>query len=350
MKLSAIICEFNPLHCGHKRLINYAKSISDKVVCIMSGNFVQRGMPACANKFDRAKHAVRCGADLVVELPTIFATASAENFAEGAVRIADKLHADYLVFGSECGSLEELTHACDMLAAKEINATVKAQMKTGVSYPKALATALSSDIADYPNNVLGIEYLRALRKIHSRITPVTIKRENNYNARSAMQYASSTALRKDSSLFEQYSYDFVRQDFNKRIEEQYKNFATTYLSLLNSEQLQATEGVTEGLHNRIIRAKKSDGYEAMLEQIKTKRYTRTKIQRIILNAVLDIKKTDVQQARQSNVNIAPLAVKKGSEELLSRTKKFSDTLTQKADNLYRSFDGKPAPIKLQVIE
>lgn len=350
MKISAIICEFNPLHCGHKRLIEYAKGISDKVICIMSGNFVQRGMPACANKFDRARHAVLCGADLVVELPTIFATASAENFAEGATRIADKLHADYLVFGSECGSIEQLTHACDMLASDELNASVKALMKTGTSYPKALATALDSNIADSPNNVLGIEYLRAIRKISSHIVPITIKRENNYNAFEAMQYASSTALRNDISLFARYSYDFVQQDFNNEIEEQYKSFATTYLSLLNSEQLQAIEGVTEGLHNRIIRAEKSNGYEAMLEQIKTKRYTRAKLQRIILNAVLDIKKTDIQQARQADISITPLAVKKGSEELLNRTQKNIEPLTKKADSLYKSLDGKNAPIKLQVME
>ena len=103
MKIAAIICEFNPLHSGHKRLIDYAKSIAEHVVCIMSGNFTQRGLPACADKYSRAKHAVMSGADMVIELPTVFATASAQNFARGGVAIAHKIGADYLVFGSECG-------------------------------------------------------------------------------------------------------------------------------------------------------------------------------------------------------------------------------------------------------
>ena len=96
MNLAAIICEFNPLHTGHKRLIDYAKTVADKVVCIMSGNFTQRGLPACADKYARAKHAVMAGADIVVELPTVFATASAENFAIGGVSIANKLNATVL--------------------------------------------------------------------------------------------------------------------------------------------------------------------------------------------------------------------------------------------------------------
>ena len=97
MKLAAIICEFNPLHTGHKRLIDYARSVADKVVCIMSGNFMQRGLPACADKYARARHAILAGADLVVELPVAFATASAENFAFGGIAAVKRLGADCLV-------------------------------------------------------------------------------------------------------------------------------------------------------------------------------------------------------------------------------------------------------------
>ena len=100
MKISAIICEFNPIHKGHKRLIDLARNTSDYVVCVMSGNFTQRGLPACADKYARARHAVRCGADLVVELPTVFACASAENFALGGVKIASMMGAETLLFGS----------------------------------------------------------------------------------------------------------------------------------------------------------------------------------------------------------------------------------------------------------
>ena len=142
MTSTAIICELNPLHSGHKRLIDYAKTFSEKVICIMSGNFVQRGFPACCDKYSRATHAVKCGADLVVELPTVFATSSATDFALGGVMIANKLHADYLLFGSECGKISQLQNCVTMLDDKEVNATIRNLMNNGTSYPTAVAKAI----------------------------------------------------------------------------------------------------------------------------------------------------------------------------------------------------------------
>ena len=346
MKLAAIICEFNPLHTGHKKLIDFAKTQADNVVCIMSGNFTQRGLPACADKYARARHALLAGADLVVELPTVFATASAENFALGGVAIAERLGVDCLVFGSECGDVAELNRCVDALADESVNTRIRQEISKGVSYPKAVAVATGLDALDKPNNVLAIEYIKALRKLHSRITPITLKREDNYNESAAGEFASSMALRQDATLRERYTFDFVTADIDDTVERKYCEIAPSFLAVATKEQLAQIEGATEGVHNRIFNADKSQGFESLLEQVKTKRYTRLKLQRIVLNCVLGITKQTVELCKQQPVNIKVLGVKVGCETLLSDFENETDELTQKADRLYYTLSGKTPPTKL----
>ena len=346
MKLAAIICEFNPLHTGHKKLIDYAQTLADNVVCVMSGNFTQRGLPACADKYARARHALKAGADLVVELPTVFATASAENFALGGVAIAEMLHADCLVFGSECGDVAELQRCADMLSDETTNAAIRQEIEKGVSYPKAVATATGLDALDKPNNVLAIEYVRAIRKLNSTITPITLKREDNYNEESATEFASSMALRKNAALRKRYTFDYVALDIDDEVETKYCAVATSFLAVATKDELEQIEGVTEGIHNRIFNADKSKGYEHLLEQIKTKRYTRLKLQRIVLNCVLGIKKETVEAYKNQAIKIKVLGVKTGKEKLLDGIENETDELTQKADRLYYSLNDSTPPTKL----
>lgn len=345
MTTTAIICELNPLHSGHKKLIDYAKTFSDKVICIMSGNFVQRGLPACCDKYSRATHAVKCGADLVVELPTVFATSSATDFAIGGVLVANDLHADYLLFGSECGDLQQLQNCAKLLDDKDVNSNIRKYVGEGNNYPTAVYKATNCNLLDKPNNTLAIEYLRALTATNSPITPVTIKREDNYNGKTG-EYASSSALRNDKTLFDKYSFDFVANDVDISIEQRYCKFATVALSLFSKEHLRNIYGVSEGIENRFISADKSNGYDAMLEQVKTKRYTRAKLQRIVLHAVLDITEQDVTKAKNFPLAITPLAVSAQSTDLLQLTNEFSDEITKRADNLYTSLGGKTKPKKL----
>lgn len=340
MKSAAIICEFNPLHTGHKRLIDYAKTVADKVVCIMSGNFTQRGMPACADKFSRAKHAVLAGADLVVEIPTVFATSSAENFAFGGIYIAQKLGVDYLVFGSECGNIQILTECADTLEKIETQQKIKQQIKKGLSYPKAVALATGSELLDHPNNVLALEYIKALRCLHCTAIPITIPRENNYNETVAKEFASSNLLRTDIELRSRYSYDFVVNDIDDDIECNYCRFATSFLSVIPITRLEKIEGVTEGLHNRIYKSDKTAGYEKMLDGIKTKRYTRLKLQRIVLNCILGITKSDVNMYKSAFPPTKVLAVKSDAVSLLSRVNDGTDDITRRADSLYATLTDK----------
>ena len=346
MKLAAIICEFNPLHTGHKKLIDYAKTLADNVVCIMSGNFTQRGLPACADKYARARHALMAGADLVVELPTVYATASAENFALGGVAIAEMLHADCLVFGSECGDVAELNRCVDMLCDETTNGVIRQEMEKGVSYPKAVATATGLDALNKPNNVLAIEYIRAIRRLHSAITPITLKREDNYNEDAAAKFASSMALRKNASLRNRYTFDYVAADIDDQVEQKYCAIAPNFVAVATKDELAQIEGATEGIHNRIYNADKSNGYEKLLEQIKSKRYTRLKLQRIVLNYVLGITKETVADYKKQPIKIKVLGVKVGKENLLNGIENVTDELTQKADRLYYSLCDKNPPTKL----
>lgn len=350
MKLATIICELNPLHTGHKKLIDYAKTVADNVVCIMSGNFTQRGLPACADKYSRAKHAILAGADMVVELPTVFATASAENFAYGGVAIANMLHADCLVFGSECGDISQLQQCIEVMENCDTNKLIQQEVQKGVSYPKAVATATGLPLLSQPNNVLAIEYLKALKRTCSTITPFTLKREDNYNADQPQQYASSQALRNDKSLRDKYTFDYVSRDIDDSIVEKYCNLAPMFLAVATKEQLEQIEGVTEGLHNRIYNADKTNGYEHMLDKIKTKRYTRLKLQRIILNHILGITKDVVARYKKQPTFGKALAVNSNAATLLQNVPNESDEITLRADKLYETLSVKKAPTRLIKID
>ena len=350
MKIATIICEFNPIHTGHKRLIDYAKTIADKVVCIMSGNFVQRGMPACADKYDRARHAILCGADMVIELPTIYATAPATDFAYGGVKIASQIGADYLVFGSECGNIQELQKIALLLDDEQINKAIATNVAQGYSYPKAVSLAVNSPILQSPNNTLAIEYLRAIKTIGANITPITIKREDNYNG-NGTQFASSSALRKDASLRDKFTYDFVLPDINDKVEHEFCNFVCHHLATLDASNLVNIFGIGEGIENRIASCDKHLGYEIMMEQIKTKRYTRARLQRILLNCVLGITSDNIAEQKSKEIATKVLAIKASATTLLQRCNQIEeDKFTKLADNLYLSFSGKKAPTKLQKVD
>lgn len=350
MKLAAIICEFNPLHTGHKKLIDFAKTVADKVVCIMSGNFTQRGMPACADKFSRAKHAILAGAHLVVELPTVYATASAENFAYGGVAIAEQLGADYLVFGSECGDIATLNNCVNKLSDADTNIKIKLEVSKGVSYPKAVATATGLNVLASPNNVLAIEYLKAIKNLQSQIIPITIKREDNYNNNTPQQYASSSAIRSDLSLCNKYSFDYVLHDIDSNIGNKYCQLVPSFLAIATKEQLEQTEGITEGLHNRIYNADKTQGYDKMFSEIKTKRYTQLKLQRVFLNQIIGITKEIASESKKQLPAFRMLAVKSDSTTLLNGLVNEPDEITQRADRLYATLSGKTAPTKLVKID
>lgn len=319
MKTLGIITEYNPFHKGHAYMIEEAKrkADADRVVAVMSGSFVQRGEPAIFDKWTRAEAALKNGVDMVLELPVLFAASNAENFARAAVRILEESGiVDILCFGSESGDLPSLQEAAKLMSneTEEFQHLLKEYLDAGLSYPAARAKALetvsqiNSEILSRPNHILALEYLKALDYYSCSMEPMTIKREGDYNSPSLTDgYASAAAIRK--ALAEDRSTEAMTQLpenthdlYNKALSlgtapvfwEELAPALHYKLRTTSAEELREIAEVTEGLENRILHSIDTC-YEMrdILDFIKTKRYTRTKIQRILLHILLDIKEKEV---------------------------------------------------------
>lgn len=316
MRQSAIICEYNSLHNGHIRLMQHAKLSSDHLVCIMSGNFTQRGMPAVANKYVRAKHAILAGASLVVELPTLSATSSAEEFARGAIAIANSLGVDKLFFGSELGDTATLVDCANTLLAGTHDNNVKQLLAQGASYPKAVATAYPQyqSILEHPNNVLALEYIKQLILTSSNITPHTLHRQDSYNSTSLdCQYASASAIRAnlDSDKVAVHLPQYVLDDISTTAETNYCNYLPKHIATMSQEALSHIYGAVEGLHNRIYQSATVSDYNQLVASVKSKRYTQLRIQRLLLHCALGV---TTQQFAEYKSNMPPIRILAISEQ------------------------------------
>lgn len=307
MKTAAVICEFNPLHNGHKYLIDTIKSQhADCVVAIMSGNFVQRGDIAIADKYARTKMALQSGCDLVVELPTVFALSSAHSFAKGGVQITDALNVDMLCFGAEDADINALNEITDAFNDDIFKSKVKEYLNTGEYYPKAISKAMETllsdkhcDILNKPNNILAIEYIKALKG--TNVCPVAIKRTGaeHDSDKTCDNIASATHIRK--LVLSNKPYDkFTDFEIKNHADISKLETAILYkLRCMSKEQIENLPDVSEGLHNRIFEcAKISNSLEELYENLKTKRYTLARLRRIVLYALLDITKKDMQSSAQ----------------------------------------------------
>lgn len=323
MNITAIISEYNPLHQGHLYHIETAKkeTNADHIIAIMSGNFVQRGTPAILDKYARAETALRSGVDLVLELPAIYATASAEYFAMGGVALANTLGCvTHLSFGSEYGQADKFMEAATLLLnePEELKLPLKEALKNGASYPAARAYALKvshpelADILETPNNILGVEYCKALLKFRSPIKPHTIKRQGQdyHSEETAAGFASATGLRnlmsqpspENEALFKEQlspvSYEFLKDRFGTSpLSEDDLSMLLQYrLITKNRANLTDYFGVTKELSNRIYKhLPEFETFSGFAELLKTKNMTRTAINRALLHILLGIKASDVQE-------------------------------------------------------
>ena len=210
-KVLGIVAEYNPFHNGHLYQLNYSKKITNSKysVAVISGNFTQRGSTSLIDKWSKAEMAIKNGIDLIIELPLLYSISSAENFADGAIKILNSLGiVDYISFGTESGDISSLKTISDILVSEpeKYKSFLTAELNMGLSFPKARANALSmylhnskvnANILSSPNNILGVEYLKALKKYNSSIIPLTLKRTSvDYNETTYKNnIASSTAIR-----------------------------------------------------------------------------------------------------------------------------------------------------------
>ena len=323
MNFTCIVSEFNPITKGHEKIINFAKEkTANPIMCIMSGNFVQRGEPAILDKYTRAKLAIDAGADIVIELPTIYALSSATDFAFGAIKTISALtNVEYLVFGSECGKLQELQSIKDTINIHSNSKLIKEELKKGTSYANTLTKVLNLNLKS--NDILAVEYLNALKSLNSKITPLTLKREDNFNLSvSSNGLASASAIRtllKEKKIDDAYNLSPLLKKQNIKNITNYQDFNKIVDFKLKTEhqKLKKINGVSEGIENYII-----ENFNVNKTNIKTKRYPETKINRILCNFVLDIPQSLVRSAKQKNsVYIKVLAINNNKKDLLKHLPK-----------------------------
>lgn len=318
MKILGIIAEYNPFHFGHKYHLEKSmkETGADFSIAIISGSFMQRGEPSFIDKWTKAKMAIENGIDLVIELPFIYSVQSAEYFAYGGIKLMDSLRVvDYVSFGSEIGDINELSYIANILnqEPKPYLESLKHNLSKGLSFSVSRSNALEDylyskylenkkdykEILKQSNNILGIEYLKALSKIDSNITPITIKRSGSgYKDVSLSQgFASATAIRK---LIKEKGLSSVKSLIpieTYRVLEEYLeqyndfNYLTSYEDILiylirttSPEKIKTLLNIEQGLENRLIeKGFKFNSIEKIIDEIVTKRYPRTRIQRMLIH-------------------------------------------------------------------
>ncbi len=307
MNIAGIIAEFNPLHNGHKFLIEQAKKENDAVISVMSGNFVQRGDTAIFSKFDRAKAAVQSGVDLCIELPTPWAMSTAQTFAEGAVQILENLvFVNNLYFGSECADIELLKHTAEIFGDKNFRDLIISQLKNGVTFAAARQTAVgriderAADVLANPNDILATEYISALNRLNSGIEPHCVKRQGvaHDSSEAAGAFLSASQIR---SLILADDIDAAKGFCPENSFEIIKNANMSDIQRIETDILgklrradvsdfRTLPDISEGIENRLFAAAKSaTSLDELYSLIKTKRYTLARIRRLVLSAYLDLK-------------------------------------------------------------
>ena len=309
MKKIGIICEYNPFHNGHLHHLEEIKKMfpNDYIVLVMSGNFTQRGDVSIIDKWSKTDIALHYGVDLVVELPFVFATQGADIFAKGSIELLNYLDVDYLVFGSESNDLNKLKELAEIqVNNKKYNKLVKEYLEEGINYPTALSKALydlSGKKISKPNDILGITYIREILKQNSKIKPITIKRNDNYNCTELDDFFSSAtsiryALKNNSDVknhVPEYTYKYLSN--NLFFIEDYFSLLK-YTILTEYDNLDKFQTVDEGIENRIKKyIITSKSIEELILKIKTKRYTYNKINRLFTHILCHFTKEEASNLK-----------------------------------------------------
>ena len=318
-----IIAEYNPFHNGHLYHILKSKELTkdDYVIAIIGGNFTQRGESSIVDKWTKAEMALAGGADLVIELPSLYSVSSAENFADGAVKILNSLKVvDHLSFGAECQELNKLNIIANALYEE----------------PKEFKDFSYKNILSEPNNILGIEYLKALKKYRSRVKPVLVPRKSSghLNLDYTGSISSSTSIRnmlktgntanlKDALTPS--SYTILKEEINKghfvRDFSKFEKIALYNLRLMSLEEIKKLPDVSEGLENLIKKAALScNTVDDFVNIVCSKRYTKTRIRRILLYALLGISKKDIDISKKVVPYVRVLGFNDKGKNLVSKIK------------------------------
>ena len=367
MKILGIVVEYNPFHLGHKYQLEMARKESqcDGVVVVMSGNYVQRGEPAIINKYARAEMAIKNGVDLVIELPFPFSCQNAELFALGAIRELKKLNVSAISFGCENTDINLLHKIADFQLnnIEEYNFLLKKYVSEGLSYPSAVNGAINTLLSEtdnhidnltlLPNNTLGLEYIKAARKINFDVDFLPIKRHmaQHNDKKITNKFASATAIRsevltmnltKAKASLPPISYALLKDYYKEhRLFNSLDNYLDLiYYKIISSDKnyLKSIYDVSEGLENKIYdNACKHKTLDDFIMSIKSKRYTYSRIRRILLNILLDITTEDIDYLKENDNNyVKALAFNFNGKKILNYSKENNTAIITKFSDYKRN--------------
>ena len=350
-----IIAEYNPFHNGHLYHLLKSKEITkdDYVIAVIGGNFTQRGEVSLIDKWAKAEMAIDNGVDLVLELPVLYSISSAENFADGAMKILNSLNiVDHISFGAECPELNKLNIIANVLfeEPREFKNLLLYQLSKGISFPKARANAISSylkdeefaNILNEPNNILAIEYLKALKKHRAEIMPILVERKGSeyLNKDYTGKITSSTAIRNMIKLNKTYdlkdtltpsSYTILKEELSSghfvRDISELEKVMIYNLRMKSLDEIKKIPDVSEGLENVIKKAAESSNtLDEFMEIASSKRYTDTRLKRILLYSLLNITQKDMEISKKITPYVRVLGFNKNGKELISSISKKNPNL------------------------
>lgn len=333
MLTAGIVCEYNPFHMGHRKQFRQIRETLGQdtgIVCLMSGNFVQRGAPALFDKTRRAEAALRCGANLVLELPVPVCLSSAEGFAGGGVEILGKF-CDYLAFGCETGNADSLTQAAEGLLSPEFPELLKTELARGISFPAARQTALeklgaNASLLSSPNDILAVEYCKAILSQRRQMKPLPLLREGEYHSLLPDKENPSAAFLRERIRQGESFLEFIPEEgwdcfplSEIHTLQAGERAVLARLRTMEAPDFEALPYGSEGLWRRLMRACRSSGsLEEILSAVKTKRYTRSRLDRMIMCAYLGLTE-ELLTAPIPYVRV--LGFQEAGREILGRAKK-----------------------------
>lgn len=339
MKATGIVVEYNPFHNGHKYHLQKTKELNPNniIIAVMSGDFVQRGEPSIIDRWTKTKMALANGVDLVIELPVFYSSQSAEIFAKGAVGILEELKCESMVFGSESGKIDELKRISTLQESEEFKIKLKERLKSGDSYPTAHSSTMKEILGESElnsNDILGLEYIKAIRYWKSSIIPMTLKREKvgYHDTNIVGDFASATKIREHLKKNEEISSIVTQESFNTLKE--YSNFTymenfypfIRYELIKNSNNLSDIQDMEIGFENRLLEnAIKSINYDKFFKSISNRRYTTGRVQRVLTHTLLALTTNITEEVKKSIPYVRVLGFNSKGREYLSYLKKFDNS-------------------------
>ena len=350
MKIIGIICEYNPFHNGHLYHLEKIKEMfpDSLIVLVLNGYFLERGEISIISKKNKTELALEAGIDLVLELPFIFGTQSADIFADAALKILNEVKCEYLIFGSESNDLTTLKKLANyqITEEKEYNQKVQKYLNMGINYPTSLAKALDIDFDFKPNDLLGISYIKAIKNSHYKITPISIKRTNDYlDTTSNEKIVSASNIReklKNKKNIAKYVPEMTLSKIENITLEDY--FPYLKYKIITEDNLDIYLDVTEGIDNRLKKViLSSNSLEELITKTKSKRYTYNKIRRMLIHILVGLKKSDAQNLSLEYLKVLGFT-KKGQQYLNKIKKEVNIPLTPLKNSLTYTLELKCAQL------